>query len=117
MGIYRLTGIGFRASGLFAYFLQADIRIDKTTISFTFGIGWFGRSYKFSEIQSCKPVRNPWLAGIGIRWMGNGWLYNVSGLKAIELIFKNKKSVVRIGAGIPDEICTLVRKKLSDTTD
>lgn len=98
-------------------FYKLTICIDETTISFTFGIGWFGRSYKFSEIKSCEPVKNPWLAGIGIRWMGNGWLYNVSGLKAIKLIFKHKTSIVRIGTNVPKEICALVREKLSNRTN
>lgn len=39
----------------------------------------------------------------------NGWLYNVSGLKAIELRFKHKISVVRIGTNNPDEISQLIQ--------
>ena len=39
----------------------------------------------------------------------NGWLYNVSGLKAIELRFKHKPSVVRIGTDNPHEISQLIQ--------
>lgn len=96
-------------------FYKMTIRIDGNAISFKFGIGWFGKTYPLSEIESCEAVRNHWLAGIGIRWLGNGWLYNVSGLKAIELRFKNKKSVVRLGSNKPDEICENLRKYLQKT--
>jgi hypothetical protein len=40
--------------------------------------------------------------------LSNGWLYSVSGLKAIELQFKNRKSVIRIGTDNPEEIADLV---------
>lgn len=39
----------------------------------------------------------------------SGWLFNVSGLKAIELRFKHKTSVVRIGTNNPDEISQLIQ--------
>jgi hypothetical protein len=61
-----------------------------------------------ADIQSCKAVRNNPLSGIGIRMIPGGWLYNVSGLKAIELTFKNKKSKVRIGTDKPGEIAELL---------
>lgn len=39
----------------------------------------------------------------------NGWLYNVTGLKAIELQFNNKKSVVRIGTNQSEEISEIIQ--------
>lgn len=96
------------------FFYKLTITVDEKGISFKFGIGWFGKKYLFSEIASCKPVRNKWYYGIGIRYLGNGWLYNVSGLKAIELTFKNKKSVVRIGTDQPEEICEVFQKFTTD---
>lgn len=95
-------------------FYKLTILIDERSISFKFGIGWFGKKYKFTEIESCEIVSNNILHGIGIRWIGTGWLYNVSAGKAIELRFKNKKSVVRIGTDKPREICELVRERLSE---
>lgn len=97
-------------------FYKLTIYIDETAISFKFGIGWFGKRYKFQEIGSCKPVKNQWKYGIGIRWTGFGWLYNVSGGKAIELRLKNKKSVVRIGTNKPQEISEVLRKEIAFTT-
>jgi hypothetical protein len=51
---------------------------------------------------------------IGIRMTPSGWLYNVSGLSAIELSFKNRKTRIRIGTDKPDEIAEAVRGKITD---
>jgi len=94
-------------------FYQLEIRISNDSISFSLGIGLVGKSYKFSEIKACKAVTNSALNGIGIRILSNGWLYNVTGLKAIELQFKNRKSVIRIGTDKPEEIANLINSKLN----
>ena len=90
-------------------FYKLTIIVDHTTISFKLGIGLLGKSYEISEIKSCKPVKNLWIYGVGIRKLPNGWLYNVSGLKAIELRFKNSTRVIRIGTDKPDEIAGVIK--------
>lgn len=85
-------------------FYKSTIKVDNTHVSFKLGIGLVGGSYKLSDIKSCRPVSNSALAGIGIRIIPNGMLYNVSGSKAIELQFHNKTSIVRIGTDKPEEI-------------
>lgn len=94
-------------------FYQLTIKIDADSISFSLGIGLVGKTYKFSEIKSCRAVENSALNGIGIRMISNGWLYNVSGLKAIELQFKNRKSVIRIGTDKPEEIADLIKASIN----
>lgn len=105
--IYLILDLTFIFCLLLLY--KLTITIDKTHVSFKFGIGLFGRSYKISDIESCTSVTNTPLFGIGIRMLPNGWLYNVSGFKAIELQFKNRKSVVRIGTDKPDEISAFLQ--------
>ena len=51
--------------------------------------------------------------GVGIRMLSNGWLYNVSGLKAVELQFNNRKSIIRIGTNKPDEISQLIQSLIA----
>ena len=97
-------------------FYRLTITLDRGQISFKMGIGLFGRSYKLSDIKSCKAVKNSPLHGIGIRVLLNGWLYNISGLKAIELRFKNRKSIVRIGTNQADEISAVIEALLRDYT-
>jgi fumarate reductase subunit D len=90
-------------------FYKLKIIVDNTTVSFKLGIGLFGKSYNISDINYCKPVKNSAIYGIGIRKISNGWLYNVSGLKAIELSFKNSKKIVRIGTNNPFEVCEFIQ--------
>lgn len=90
-------------------FYQLTITVNETHVAFKLGIGLWSKKYKISDIKSCHPVTNSVISGIGIRMLPNGWLYNVTGLKAIELQFKNKKSVIRIGTNRPEEISGLVQ--------
>jgi hypothetical protein len=90
-------------------FYKLTIIVNKTNVSFKLGIGLIGKSYNISNLKSCRPVTNSPFYGIGIRMLPDGWLYNVTGLKAIELQFRNKKSVVRVGTNRPEEISELVQ--------
>jgi hypothetical protein len=94
-------------------FYKLTIYIDNNSISFKLGIGLISRKYLLSEILSCRPVKNNPVYGIGIRLIPQGWLYNVSGLDAVELTFKNKKSKVRIGTDKPDEISQHINKLIT----
>lgn len=94
-------------------FYKLTITVDAENVSLRFGIGLVRKSYKISEIKSCKPVTNPPYYGIGIRILPNGRLYNVTGLKAIELQFKYKSSVVRIGTNKPEEISQLIQSLIA----
>lgn len=89
-------------------FYKLTIIVDDTTVSFKLGIGIFGKSYKISEIESCNSVRNTFIYGWGIHLIPKGWLYNVSGFKAIELTFKGTDKIVRIGTNKGEEITELI---------
>lgn len=89
-------------------FYKLTIIIDSTTVSFKLGIGFFGKSYKIADIESCEPVVDSFLNGWGIHKIPDGWLYNVSGFRAIELTFKDTDKVVRIGTNKGDEITELI---------
>jgi len=90
-------------------FYKLTIIIDDKFVTFKLGIGLVSKSYKIADLKSCKPIATSVWNGIGIRMLPNGWLYNVSGLKAIELQFANKKSIVQIGTNKPDEISQLIQ--------
>lgn len=93
-------------------FYKLTITVTPEAISFSMGIGLFKKRYLLSEIKSCKPLKNPLIYGIGIRLIPNGVLYNVAGTHAVELQFKNRKSVVRIGTNQPNEVCNEIQKHL-----
>ena len=94
-------------------FYKLTIDIDETHVAFSLGIGLVKKKYALKDIEDCRPVKNNILYGIGIRLTANGWLYNVSGLYAIELTFKNKKFKVRIGTDKPEEVAETINKLLN----
>lgn len=107
IGVCILTLVFFLLS-----FYKLTITIDNTYIRFSLGIGLIARKYLISDIQSCKSVSNNLMYGVGIRKIRKGWMYNVSGLKAIEIRFKNSKSIIRIGTDRPDEIAEVISKMI-----
>lgn len=94
-------------------FYKLTIDIDDEYVAFRLGIGLVKKKYALKDIAECRPVKNNLLYGIGIRLTPGGWLYNVSGLYAIELTFKNKKSKVRIGTDKPEELSQTINKLLN----
>ena len=93
-------------------FYKLTITIDNTYIRFSLGTGLIAKKYKISDIKSCKAVSNNLIHGIGIRMIPGGWLYNVSGLRAIEIKFNNSKSVIRIGTDKPGEISGVISEMI-----
>lgn len=98
---------------IFLLMYKLNITVSDEAVAFKFGVGLFGKSYKLSEIRSCKPVSYSWLWGYGIRWLPNGWLYNVSGTQAIELEFYNRSGIVRIGTDQPEEVAREINARIA----
>ncbi len=76
---------------------------------------WFGpirlirKSWPISEISSVTTVTNRWYYGWGIRWTPTGPLYNVAGLKAVEITLVSGK-MFRIGTDEPEELKRAIEK-------
>ncbi len=66
-----------------------------------------------SEIESHSAVRNPWYYGWGLRRTPIGWLYNVSGLEAVEITMKDGRKV-RIGTDDPAGLDAAIGAALSN---
>jgi len=94
------------------FFYRIVIEADEKEIRFSMGIGWLTKSYPMANIDSCTVVRNKWWYGWGIRYFPGGILYNVTGFQAIELKFKDRKSVVRLGTSRPEELCRFIEKRI-----
>ncbi len=84
-----------------ALFATLTVTVDSEKIELRFGIGLIRRRFRIQDIQSFREARNRWYYGWGIRYTLHGWLFNVSGLTAIELQLKNGKKY-RIGTDDPD---------------
>lgn len=101
--------------GVLFYRLKTEIAEDSIIISF--GIGLIKKRIALSSITSAKVVRNHWMFGWGIRFIGKGWMWNIWGLNAVELNLKGKKSVFRIGSQRPQELCDFINKRLNRNVD
>ena len=93
------------------YSLRVEIRDDVLTCRF--GPGLIRRSIPLSAINEARAVRNPWYAGWGIRWMpGRYWLWNVSGLRAVELVLRDG-SRFRIGSDEPETLLAAIESAIA----
>ena len=78
-----------------------------------FGPGPIRKRFKLNEIESCQVVKNHWYYGWGIRLTPYGWLYNVSGFYAVEIMLRTGKKY-RIGTNAPQELEEAIRRALSN---
>jgi hypothetical protein len=78
--------------------LTAVVRGDR--LQCFFGLGLIRREIPVADILAVSVVRNPWTYGWGLRLIPGGWLWNVSGLDAVELRLRSGKRF-RIGTDEP----------------
>jgi hypothetical protein len=83
---------------VFLLFYGLRITLTDDVLMIRYGIGLIKRIIKLENIKSTEVVKNPWFYGLGIRIIPNGMLYNVHGLHAVELTFKNDQKIIRIGS-------------------
>lgn len=93
-------------------FGSLTVAVDEDEIKHWFGPGFWRKTYQMSNVVSAKPVVNKWWWGWGIRLTPHGWLYNVSGLDAVELQLVSGKRI-RIGTDEPEDFSDAVNAHLS----
>lgn len=82
-------------------------------VHIAFGIGLIRKNIQLESVASVEVVKNPWYYGYGIRLIPNGWLYNVSGLSAVELRFRGRKGVTRIGSKRAAELKAAIEERIA----
>ena len=106
----RLVVVGLL--GATAYnFRSLTVEVDDNEIRLQFGDGPIGRVIPLTDISGCKTIRTSPLQGWGIRFTGDGWLYNIYGLDAVELSLNNGKRVL-IGTDQPDQLAAAIDGRL-----
>lgn len=93
-------------------FGSLTVEISGGHVRIRFGIGLIRKRWPLDELGSCRPVRKTWLYGWDIRKIPGAWLYNVSGLDAVELKLKSGKRV-RIGTDEPQALLAALEKQLA----
>lgn len=96
---------------MLALFTSLTVVGNSDEIRFYFGPGVIKKRIRYNQIKSARKVRSHWYYGWGIRWYGRGWLYNVSGLDAIELELTDNTEL-RIGTDEPDKLLAFLESKI-----
>jgi len=110
--VWSVAAIVLLTPLLLSLFGTLTVSVDGERLLAKFGIGLVRKSIPLSRIASFQPVRMRWLYGFGIHWIPfRGWLYNVSGLKAVEIILKSGKHML-IGTDEPDTLCRALEKSV-----
>jgi len=94
-----------------ALFSALCVRVDATSIDIAFGPGFIHKRVRLADVASCRPVRNSPLWGWGVRWIGRGWLWNVSGLDAVELCMRDG-TLFRLGTDEPRALDAAIWSRL-----
>lgn len=89
-------------------FCCLTVEIDGRQLRCFFGPGLIRRTIAVHEIVAARPVRNRWYYGWGIRLTPSGWMFNVSGLDAVELSLASGARF-RIGTDRPSEVMMALR--------
>ena len=84
-------------------FWGLTVEVNKAIIRLSFGFGIIHRSIPRERIATVTQVRNRWWYNFGIRWTPHGWMWNISGLDAVELTYHNGKKF-RIGTDEPEAL-------------
>jgi len=93
---------------LFLLFPTLSTRVEGRSLTVAFGPGVIRRTIDLADVREVRVVRNSWLSGWGIRWIGTGWMWNVSGLEAVELEYTDGGRF-RIGTDEPEKLAAAVR--------
>ena len=100
---------------VFALFHSLTVRVSRSDIALSFGVGLIRKQFPIGDISSASIVQNRWYNGFGIRKIRGGWLYNVSGFDAIEIQLKNERKY-RIGTNQPKELLAAVESALAGSS-
>ncbi len=98
-GYAMLGGFGILA----VLFSSLTVKVTDEELVFYFGPGFWTRRFALDDIISAEVVRNSTLYGWGIRYTPHGWLYNVSGLQAVEVTIRGEGQI-RIGTDEPENL-------------
>ena len=94
-------------------FYQLTTIVTESTLTVRYGVGLLAFRFPLSEIKQVSERTVPWYAGYGIRWVGDAWLFNVSGRDAIEVTFDSGRKVW-VGTDDPDGLAAILRQRMEE---
>ena len=103
------AGAAAAVLALCAFLFHAlTVEVSRNEVVAAFGPGVIRKRWRIDDIDEVRPVQNPWYYGWGIRLIPHGWMFNVSGLEAVEMQLKNGKKF-RIGTDDPQGLTEAIR--------
>jgi hypothetical protein len=97
-------------------FHSLTVEVDDWSIRLRFGVGMIRRTIPLEKVVLCQTIRNHWFLGWGIRYVFNGWMWNVSGFDAVELTYTNGRHF-RIGTDEPRALEAAINRALASSED
>lgn len=94
-------------------FSSLTVVICEDELEVRFGPGLIRKKFKLQDIESGYVVKNPFYYGWGIRLTPHGWMYNVSGLYAVEIKLKSGQKF-RIGTNVPRELEEAIQQVINN---
>jgi hypothetical protein len=98
-------GVAVLVAGLF---FCLTVEVTDTNLHFYFGVGLIQRRISLADIEQCHETHTSLLSGWGIHRTLRGWLYNVSGFSAVEIILKNGNRFI-LGTDEPSKLCAVFK--------
>jgi len=93
-------------------FSRLTVRVESGMAFVAFGRGWPRRLIDLRQVEGVGPVRSKWWYGWGMRRIPSGWMWNVSGLDAVE--FRLPDTTFTVGTDQPGELLAALRPWLRD---
>ncbi len=85
------------------------VEVTGDSLSLRFGVGLVRRRFAIGDVAGARTVRNRWYYGWGIRYTPHGWLFNVSGLDAVEIDLATGRRY-RIGTDEPQALLAAIER-------
>lgn len=104
--LHLLVGGGILV--IVAIFSSLTVQVTKTHLLWRFSVPLVRNSIALSEIVSTSVVRNPLYYGLGMHMISRGWIYNVSGLSAVDIELRDGTRV-RLGTDEPFALSAAIK--------
>ena len=115
-GWHPILGVVFLVLVIMAVlFCSLTVQIREGWLECHFGIGVIRKKIAVADIVGARQVRNRWYYGWGIRMTPAGWMFNVSGLDAVEIELASGKRF-RVGTDRPQDLLQAI-EQAKGTTD
>ncbi len=89
---------------------KMTVEIRDGFLRFWFGLGIFWKTIPLKKIAYCEQFKGV-ILGWGIHWGPGGWLYNVSGMKAVTIVLKSGKKI-HIGTDEPIQLIEAINSAI-----